>query len=276
MQRLVGVERVVVYNQSMSSDASRVFSEYARRRAFNDDDDDIKSRREPFVEVRQTRGPLPGVDSTYAHQTTTMNDCMYRNIGSFRHIAFMDFDELIVPRKNFTRIPEVIDHLTSSHNGTIGSFVFRNAHFFIQPLANESEHLDVDLNRLVPVSYRNTSFSLFLTRRRRASVSPRWFVVKSVIDSDACVGMWVHHCKMYTERFRNEAQYNFFQLLEVDYNLAMKHHYRSSCNLDSVPQMYPLGSCNQELKSPVLDGVIRKYGDELVKKLSKRYEVLKL
>jgi len=274
MQRLVGVERVFVYGQAMSSDAKRVFSEYARRRAFNDDETD--SRGDPFVELRHTRGPLHGVDLSYAHHTTIMNDCMYRNIGSFRHIAFMDFDEMIVPRQNFTRIPEMIDHLRSSYNRTIGSFVFRDAHFFLQLVANETEQLDEDLKGLVPVSYRNTSFSTYLTRRRRATVSARWFVVKSVIDSDACVGMWVHMCILFTEQFREETRYNAVRMFEVDDNLALKHHYRFSCNLDCCPGFHPPGSCDRAFRSPLLDGVIKKYGVELVKKLSKRYEVLKL
>jgi len=62
----------------------------------------------------------------------------------------------------------------------------------------------------------------------------------------------------------------------VDDNLALKHHYGISCKLDCCPGFYPPGACDRALRSPVLDGVIKIYGVELVKKLSKRYEVLKL
>lgn len=70
MQRLLGVERVVVYNQSMSDAVGRVFIEYR-------DDDDA------FVELRQTQGRLMS-NTPYEHQITSMNDCMYRHIGTFR------------------------------------------------------------------------------------------------------------------------------------------------------------------------------------------------
>jgi len=275
MQRLLGVERVVVYNQSISHRAGEVFLEYGRRQ-FDGvvvGDSDISA---PFVEVRQTHGPLLGFESTYAHQTATINDCMYRNIGLFRHIAVMDFDELIVPRKTFASIPELIDHLSLKSKKTFGSFVFRNAHFFVNRSSGVGDDGD-DVDRRLVAASQASLFSLYLTRQRRAAVSPPSFVVKSIIDADACVAMWVHCCLAYTERF-NETKHGgeVVKTHDVDVGLALKHHYRPSCNFDQYRDFYEVGSCAREMNSSVRDDSIKKFGGELVVRLLKQYENLKL
>lgn len=255
----------------MSSDVGRVFAGYTRRSVI---DNEIDSSGDPFVEIRQTRGPLIGVDSTNGHQTSTINDCMYRNIGSFRYIAVMDFDELIVPRQNFSTLPKLIDHLTSSSNRTVSSFIFLNAQFFEQLATNAYYANYTSIVR--PSLLRNNTFSVYLSQQHRAAASPRWFVIKSIIDADACVGMWVHRYRLFTEHIRNKIGHDFVEMFEVDDDKALKHHYRTSCNLDSFRTFYSPGSCEREKRSPVMDGVMSKYGIKLMTRLSDRYETFDL
>jgi hypothetical protein len=259
MQRLLGVELVVVYNRSMSAEAGKVFSEYNKQGKLDNGD--------RFVELRQSHGWLDGVDSTFGHQTSTINDCMYRYMGSFRYLAVIDFDEVIVPRKNFTTIPQLIDNLAV--NRTVGSFLFRNAQYFVGPLKDDNYD---DVYRLIPASQRNSSLSIYLTRRRRAAVSPPHFVVKSILDADACIGMWVHYCLTYTSQFQEKGGANVVSRLDVDVELAQKHHYRTECNFDHYPTIYAPGSCTRAMQTAVVDNVLEKYSSRLVMRLLEQYE----
>lgn len=261
MQRLLGVELVVAYNRSMLPDVGRVFAHYTRH--------DGDGNR--FVELRQSHGSLAPFDRPQVHQVAAINDCMYRLMGSYRFFAIVDFDEVIVPRKNFTTIPQLLDFLSVGRTG-IGSFLFRNTQYFVGPLSDDKPD---DVFRLVPSTHRSSSFSVYLTRRRRAEVSPRFFVGKEILDADACIGMWVHHCLFYTRRFQ-ELSKNGPPRLEVDAELAHKHHYRIICNFDFVPSVYRPGSCKQAMESAILDNVMEKYSSQLAIRLIKQYEILQL
>jgi len=271
MQRLLGVERVVVYNRSMSRDAGRVFAEYSRRRYSYDDAD--ATTDQPFVELRQLTAP-PGSDKVkYACQVASINDCMYRNMNSFRHIAVIDFDELIVPRGNFTNIPELLEHVAVVFGRSIGSHVFRSAHFFVDRLPNETD--EDDIYRLPHGSERNSSFSLYLTRRRR-SVSPFHYNIKAIVDADACTAMWQHYCRRYTPKFA-ETSRDVVTMIDVDVDLALKHHYRDECDFDRYPEFYSPGSCRRAMQSlPEADDVMEKYGERLGRRLTERYASLRV
>jgi hypothetical protein len=268
MQRLLGVELVVVYNRSMSDTIGEVFSKY--------ENSEFSDTGERFVEIRQSHTWLQGADSQFGHQTSTINDCMYRYMGSFRHIAVLDLDEVVVPRKNFTTIPHLITSLSARR--TVASFLFRNVLFFVGPIENDNYS---DVHRLVPASLRNSSFSVYLTRRRHAtpsrplsSTSP-YQTAKTIVDANACVGMWVHFCFAYTDKFNSGGKIE--QRMEVDVNLATKHHYRNKCNFEkSYPKHYPPGSCEREMKNAVVDNVIEKYSSQLVNRLLTQYKKLKL
>jgi hypothetical protein len=268
MQRLLGVELVVVYNRSMSDTIGEVFSKY--------ENSEFSETGERFVEIRQSHTWLEGADWQHGHQTSTINDCMYRYMGSFRHIVVTDLDEVVVPRKNFTTIPHLITSLSA--NRTVASFLFRNVLFFVGPIENDNYS---DVHRLVPASLRNSSFSVYLTRRRHATPSrplsstAPYQTVKTIVDANACVAMWVHFCFHYTDKFNSGK--NVKKRMEVDVNLARKHHYRNKCNFEkSYPKHYPPGSCEQEMINSVVDNEIEKYSSQLVNRLLTQYEKLKL
>jgi hypothetical protein len=61
MQRLLGVELVVVYNRSMSDKVGEVFSRYASGQFDNSSD--------PFVEIRQSHDWVQDIGRKFGHQT---------------------------------------------------------------------------------------------------------------------------------------------------------------------------------------------------------------
>jgi hypothetical protein len=185
-------------------------------------------------------------------------------------------DEVIVPRQNFTTIPHLLTYVTGRR--TVASFLFRNILFFVGPISNDNYK---DVNRLVPASQSNSSFSVYLTRRRHATPSrplsstAPYQTTKTILDADACVAMWVHFCQSYTHKFGSGK--HVVQRMEVDIRLARKHHYRNQCNFESsYAKHYPPGSCKREMENAVVDNEIEKYSSQLVMRLLKQYEKFKL
>ncbi|XP_010889097.1 glycosyltransferase family 92 protein F13G3.3 isoform X2 [Esox lucius] len=111
MYKLLGVQRVVIYNTSSGPDLKRLLQSYAQ---------------EGFVEVVQwpidqhmdpSRGWLfseHGGDIHYYGQLTTLNDCIYRHMYQSRYILLNDIDEIIVPYQHET-LPPMMEALQSQH-----------------------------------------------------------------------------------------------------------------------------------------------------------------
>ena len=96
MYRLLGVDRVMVYNTSVGPDLDRLLHSYSQ---------------EGFVEMvpwpidkhlTPSRGCYPehGGDLHYYGQMATLNDCVYRNIERSRYVLLHDIDEIIVPYRH--------------------------------------------------------------------------------------------------------------------------------------------------------------------------------
>ncbi|CAG9824682.1 unnamed protein product [Phaedon cochleariae] len=61
-----------------------------------------------------------------------LNDCLYRSMYKYSHVALIDLDEYVVPKYNHT-LPQLIDYLSRRMNTrTTGSFSFQNAFFYLQ------------------------------------------------------------------------------------------------------------------------------------------------
>uniref|UniRef100_UPI0037E80E5E glycosyltransferase family 92 protein F13G3.3-like isoform X2 n=1 Tax=Semicossyphus pulcher TaxID=241346 RepID=UPI0037E80E5E len=94
MYRLLGVDRVVIYNTSCGPELDRLLQSYSRT---------------GFVEVvpwpidlfmNPSRGWLfsqSGGDIHYFGQLTTLNECVYRSMDRSRYVLLNDIDEIIMP-----------------------------------------------------------------------------------------------------------------------------------------------------------------------------------
>ena len=95
--RLLGVNRVVIYNTSSGPDLSRLLHSYSQ---------------EGFVEVvpwpigrhlTPSRGWQPTLfpgDIHYYGQLTTLNECSYRYMERSRYVLLNDIDEIITPYRH--------------------------------------------------------------------------------------------------------------------------------------------------------------------------------
>lgn len=92
--RLLGVDRVVIYNTSCGPELDHLLQEYSK---------------EGFLEVVPwpidkhlvpSHGWLhsqSGGDVHYFGQQTTLNECIYRNMERSRYVLLNDIDEIIMP-----------------------------------------------------------------------------------------------------------------------------------------------------------------------------------
>ncbi|XP_047466900.1 uncharacterized protein LOC125023588 isoform X2 [Mugil cephalus] len=97
MYRLLGVNRVVIYNTSCGSELDRLLQSYSE---------------EGFVEmvpwpIDKHLKPSPGWhvsqyggDLHYYGQLTTLNECIYRSMERSRYVLLNDIDEIIMPYKH--------------------------------------------------------------------------------------------------------------------------------------------------------------------------------
>ncbi|XP_012708026.3 uncharacterized protein LOC105917700 [Fundulus heteroclitus] len=124
MYRLLGVNRVVIYNTSCGPDLDRLLESY---------------KQEGFVEVvpwpidkhmNPSRGWLfseHGGDIHYFGQLTTLNECIYRSMERSRYVLLNDIDEIIMPYQEDS-LKSLMDRLQTQFPN-VGVFLIEN-HIF--------------------------------------------------------------------------------------------------------------------------------------------------
>ncbi|CAH1798794.1 unnamed protein product [Owenia fusiformis] len=122
MYRVLGVEKVLIYNEDISGDLMPILKEYVN---------------EGYVEllnwnIRKYKPRRRKLH--YYGQSLLINDCLYRIMWETRYIAFLDLDEFIIPRVGDT-FQELIQNISSP--GTAG-YRFMNA--FYTPNNNSDVH----------------------------------------------------------------------------------------------------------------------------------------
>ncbi|XP_054469188.1 uncharacterized protein LOC129102981 isoform X2 [Anoplopoma fimbria] len=129
MYRLLGVDRVVIYNTSCGPDLDRLLQSYSQ---------------EGFVEMvpwpidqhlNPSRGWLfsqSGGDVHYFGQLTTLNECIYRSMDHSRYVLLNDIDEIIMPYQH-NNLMSLMDVLQHQHPNTgvylIENHIFPKKHF---------------------------------------------------------------------------------------------------------------------------------------------------
>ncbi|KAI7797672.1 hypothetical protein IRJ41_019556, partial [Triplophysa rosa] len=124
MYKLLGVQRVVIYNTSCGPDLEKLLKHY---------------EREGIVEIvpwpiDTFLNPSPGWnfkehkgDIHYYGQLTTLNECIYRHMYQSKYVLLNDIDEIIVPYK-YANLPSLMKNLQDEHPN-VGVFLIEN-HIF--------------------------------------------------------------------------------------------------------------------------------------------------
>lgn len=109
--RLLGVDRVVIYNTSCGPELDRLLRSYSQ---------------EGFVEIvpwaidhhlKPSSGWMfsqHGGELHYFGQLTTLNECIYRNMERSRYVLLNDIDEIITPYQH-NNLMSLMDQLQQQH-----------------------------------------------------------------------------------------------------------------------------------------------------------------
>ena len=242
LQRLWGVERVTVYNNSLAAPSAAVFRHYAD---------------EGFVDFRQSHNFVHDGSETaiHLHMSPVINDCMYRNMHRFEKIVVVDLDEMIVPRQHgsLAAMLAAVDGVTSRGATSHRSYTFRNIYFFLDQPPDErmSRHLAT------------------MRYRRRLPPSPEGVSIKSIIDPQECTNMHNHYCWGYTAK----AHTTIGGEIAVDPKIAANQHYKK-CHFDSYNRK--IGMCAAILQNVTNDDTMLRFKEPLIRSVNVQLRKLKM
>lgn len=124
MYKLLGVQRVVIYNSSCGPELERVMLHYKQ-------EDMLEIVQWPIDHfLKPSKGwnfPEHPGDLHYYGQLTTLNECIYRNMYQTKYLLLNDIDEIIMPYKHDT-LQQMMETLEQEQPG-VGVFVIMN-HIF--------------------------------------------------------------------------------------------------------------------------------------------------
>merc|ERR550532_2922871 len=126
LNRILGVSRFTLYNDTVSDDVGCLLSHYIKQGIV-----DLLPWKLDMISQKEIR-----TEGLFA----ALNDCLYRNMKTVQYLIMMDLDELIIPYQSHT----LTDLLTDLRKRTmvqagrqlapqlVSSYSFQNAFFYLQ------------------------------------------------------------------------------------------------------------------------------------------------
>ena len=225
LSRKLGVSKVHVYNATIDRQHDALFRYY---------------EQQDFMAVHQMPPPVPMYTKAGAKlgSPASLNDCMLRNMYTYRYIIVVDFDEVIVPHED-TDYRTLLRAIDTKNNRTANwqSYTFRNLYFFKDFPADTSQE-----KHLSTLQYRI-----------KVNVSGASFGVKSFVDPRRCLSLFNHYCYI---RFRNKNPFT----VDVSPKFATSHHYKF-CNFKN-------SECAKMMATNKTDDIMLRYRDYLLQQTS--------
>ncbi|XP_031623466.1 uncharacterized protein LOC116340877 isoform X2 [Contarinia nasturtii] len=262
LNTLLGASHFTFYNHTLGSRASCVLKHYMNGDFLTGDaTNGSKSEyRRPIANQRATINVLPWDLRMISQRDirteglfAALNDCVYRNMYRYQHLALIDLDEFIIPRYNNT-ISELLKWMKFRINGrNTGAYSFQNSFFYLQfpddPVVYSHDNTVNPALRAALITQRKT--------RRRAKLHPQKQRSKYICKPEAVVEAGNHFVwEFITGRGS----------LNVPADAGILHHYRV-CEFGG-------DDC---IKAPsVVDHTAHKYSDRLVRRVEEIYNQLKI
>ncbi|XP_053372902.1 glycosyltransferase family 92 protein F13G3.3-like [Mercenaria mercenaria] len=190
LHKILGVERFLIYVQSVSNDVKQVLKFYEQE----------NNAMVATLPWSLTDDLCNDVKLHYCGQLAALNDCLYRSKGYSYYIAATDLDEVIIPqhKNDFTWL----DMLLNLPDHSV--YLFRNS-FVIRNLKNSA---DIKENKHIMTDYLMRDDFIYGPRDRSKMIS--W--------TDDVVTLGIHN----VWAMRSGDEYG------VDPNVGLLHHYRKS------------------------------------------------
>ena len=210
--RLFGANHFTIYNTTSSGMVDKYLSYYIKKK---------------IVTIIQWNLPIPQEDIHYFGQLASIGDCLYRNIYQSKYIAFMDLDEVIVPRKgsNWDQILSMTGKPWFRQKG--GYKVRCNFH----QLCDDSTSITSQLPSDLKIKAVGLGINSVLLRSADRVILPSNHRAKVIVDSRAVTMMGIHNIWQYQSGFGD---------VDVHPSVGLLHHYRRAggCSTDGQLDTY--------------------------------------
>ncbi|XP_069468244.1 uncharacterized protein [Ambystoma mexicanum] len=123
MYKLLGAQKVMIYNHSCSSLIDKVMKHYIAEGTVKVIPWPIDLYLDVSTKWHFLLDSCPK-DLGYYGQLATLNDCLYRNMYKSKYVVFIDMDEIIMPKKHQNWTSMMAD-LQQQHS-KMGAFLFKN------------------------------------------------------------------------------------------------------------------------------------------------------
>lgn len=118
LNRLLGMEHITFYNDSIGPNVDCILQHYISEGKVT-----VLPWKLDMASQREIR-----TEGLFA----ALNDCLYRSMYRFSHVALIDLDEIVMPRHNDT-IQQFMEWMgTRLNTKSTGSYSFQNAFFYLQ------------------------------------------------------------------------------------------------------------------------------------------------
>lgn len=241
LQRFFGMDKVEIHDINMHKETRRIFEAYS------------KEAGDGFVELLDLSPVLIPDKYNLLHMSPAINDCLLRNMHSFKAVAVFDLDEVILPRANDTyeELVTFLRELAFANNIPQAHFLFHNVYYYMN----------------IKVVRPSTWTSTFTRYLHHVKPSPAFHHVKSIIDPKACFAMHNHFCWADVDHEPKTKAYKLSKgpiLKHVNVNIAANQHYK-----------FCIG-CRENLTIFFKDKTLLKYQERLDERILKKFKALGL
>lgn len=252
---ILGAEKIFLYDLEVHPNISKVIKYYVKK---------------GFVELTKLTLPgeqpnLPGFRHLYLKNKLTnkrqnelipYNDCLYRNLHSYKYLALLDIDEVIMPLKyeNWADLMDEVEQISfKTRNQTKASYNVRNAYFLDDLTKLGSEGKASSNRESIEAGVPSYMHMLSHVVRSRNYTKPGQYV-KCFHNTERVVSLHNHfplNC------FGTCTSYS------INTTLAHLQHYRKDC-------VGPLhNACNKDFRAhTVRDTTIWRYKEPLINRVT--------
>ncbi|CAG9762979.1 unnamed protein product [Ceutorhynchus assimilis] len=230
LHKIMGVDHFYLYNHSVSPQIDCLLQKYQHEGLVT-----VLPWQLPLISQKEIR-----TEGIFA----SLNDCLFRTMHNYSHTIFIDFDEYIIPRNNFTYSELFEQLLESNNNRNKSTFSFKNCFFYRQWPDDPTLFQDPLANNLITL--RKT--------RRKTEFHPHRQRSKFIIRPEL-VNMVGNH---FIWEYFNRRKYGVLDVNPLD---AFMHHYR----------VCEFGGDDCVNQNSTVDQTAYKYKDEMVRAVRGRY-----
>lgn len=251
MIQLVGGDKVYLYTLQAHQNITKVLSYYEEKEMVSNRMTTLAGGR-PNQPSLQYLYVTKMINYKRLDEILLYNDCFYRNMYKYRHIAFFDIDEIIIPvkHKNWKDMMEEFQkNMTEVQKKTTSSYCARNVYFL------DSHRHKHNWFEKIP-KYMHMLQHVY----RSKEASPHGEYMKCFHDTKIALTL---HNHFPMECFPNK----YCITKDFPTSLAQLHHYRSDCG-------YIGSKCENIQKTSVMDTSMWKYKDVLIKRVGESLKEL--